>query len=34
MSSSKDLALLALQHFCLFIVYGLSFLTLLYCFIG
>jgi hypothetical protein len=34
MSNAKDLALLALQHFCLFIVYGIGFLTLLYCFIG
>jgi hypothetical protein len=34
MTSPKDLALLALQHFFLFIVYGIGFLTLLYCFIG
>lgn len=34
MTDAKDLALLALQHFILFIVYGISFLTLLYCFIG
>lgn len=34
MQSPKDLALLALQHLCLFIVYGLSFLMMLYCFLG
>lgn len=34
MPSSKDLALLALQHLCLFIVYGIGFLMMLYCFLG
>jgi len=34
MPNAKDLALLALQHLCLFIVYGIAFLTLLYCFLG
>lgn len=34
MTTAKDLALLALQHLCLFIVYGIGFLTLLYCFLG
>lgn len=34
MPSSKDLALIAAQHLCLFIVYGIAFLTMLYCFLG
>lgn len=34
MTNAKDLALLALQHLCLFVVYGIAFLTLLYCFLG
>lgn len=34
MPSAKSLALLAFQHLVLFVVYGLAFLTLLYCFIG
>lgn len=34
MQSPKDLALLALQHLCLFVVYGILFFFMVYCFVA
>ena len=34
MHSAKDLALTLAMHFCLFIVYGIAFFALVYCFVA